>query len=621
MDYSFSEIVEIATALEREFEQLREDARNRYGIYTLRNEPVLPEDIAREGQVNILSGLVIKSAHSIRSDLLSNPTEFSVVPLGRDQYGRVPVKDQKKSDTLERTLAAIWARMNEGRWVDSEIIWHQLMSPFGVIILNTVDLDLPDQGDMTDDEYSTKIDQIMANYVPWSIEVPDPLTCAFYEKNGKPTLFIRRYKAIVRDVQNTYSKNRGSPQPDKNLRLNKGNWEFLSDDYERQDFKQVASDEFREVEMIWMDNGEMIYHVVLNPEDGKGQIVWSGKNPFGRVSAFIVHGSTSALRDPEDRFEPFLWPLIQVVKDINYVRTMRATASRNLAGPNNYIPLTPEMIKIFEDANRELPKTHRWRRGETPYLLGEVKDQPQHLDVDLDKLEERLTQDLQQLLPSPSVNVLDPAVLKAATATSILNAAEAGMRLYGPLMVAYDSTIRDICEALEYYVVENDTSIKTFATGEEVARGKNLVEGSVYIFDSTAFDFAHRIQVKTRSMSQAQASAQYELALSQWVLPDGSKGPATFDDLVDAANYPDKEAQKEKLAMEKMLTKIEPWIEEMAMASAITHIESELGIALPPPAQMGMQPAQQPSGMPNQAQRMASPLITGPQGGSSPPVS
>lgn len=627
MEYSFEEITAIQHALEVEFATLKDDANARYDLYTLRSDPTLPEDIAREGQVNVLSSLVIKSAHSIRSDLMANPTEFMVIPLGRDETGRVPVGDQRKADSLERALASLWARLNENRHVDREVYWHQLVSPFAIVMLDTCDFEFPEQGeDESDSKYAKRVKRMKANHVPFKVSTPDPLTCWFTERDGKTTQFVRRFKVLVKDVQDRYSHNKGAPRNEA-LRFKDGKWKWLSDDYEEFSFKQTASELMKEVEMITLDDGNDIYHVVLNDEDEEGEIVYRQPNPFGRVAAFVVRGSGTPLEAPEDRFEPFLWPLMQIVKDINYVRTMRATVSRNLAGPNNYIPLDPEIIKIFEDANRELPRTHRWRRGETPYLLGEVKDQPQHLDEDLDKLEERLSADLQYLLPLPSVNAMDPAVIKDAAATAILHAAEAGNRMYGPLMNGYASVIKDICESIEYCLLyhydEDDDEVTTYSTGEEVVRGKNLKPGSIYTLNGDSVDFEHRVEIKIRGMSQAQVNAEYQLALSQWILPDGSKGVATIEDLIDAAHYPDKEEQKEKLAIEQTLVKIEPWIEEMALAAAIAEIETKLGIILPPPMMAGIMPTMggenpnqtDPSGMPNQAQRMESPNIQGPEGG------
>ena len=620
-DLTFSEITEITAALEMQFAQLRTDAKARYDLYTLRRQPEIPEDVAREGQVNILSSLPIHTAHTIRADLLSNPTEFTVIPLARESSGSIPQADQKRADNLEKALAVLWSRLNESRRVDREIIWHQLVSPFAVMILEAGDYDFPDQGNLSDSDYSDLIDKYETTRFIWRMITPDPMTCAFLEHNGKPTIFTRRYRMQVRDVVNTYSR-KGEHSKD-DLRLADGKWGWIprSDDYDPSTFHMGAGEMLKEVEMIWLDDGKSIYHVALNAGGSKdGEMVWKGDNPFGRCSAFIVPGNLTPLRKPEDRYEPYLWSLMQNIEQINYVRTIRATASRNASGPDNYIPLDPEIIKIFEMNNKALPKAHRWKRNDTPYLLGQVLEKPAHVDPDLDRLELALNQDLQKLLPSPFVNVLDPAVVKSASATAILHAAEGAFRMYGPLMSIYDGQIKEVMGAI-IYSLEHDYAEEDFylhAEGGEMAHGKNLTPGARFGISKRALNFAYRISVRTRSMSQAQAQAQFESVLKQWILPDGSKGPASMEDLIDAANYTDKEAQKEKLAREKILDKIDPWIQEMALAAAIVKIEQRTGMKLPPP---GLPPGgvgtQQPnpSGLPNSAQRMDAPNVVGPAGG------
>src|SRR5690606_23035538 len=110
---------------------------------------------------------------------------------------------------------------------------------------------------------------------------------------------------------------------------------------------------FQEVEMLWLDDGEYIYHIAQNPgaglqqngeEDGTlpgGELLWRQPNPTGRVTAFIIPGNLTPARRPEDRYEPFLLPLMQVVMHMNNIRSTRATAARNLAGPHTYIAVDP----------------------------------------------------------------------------------------------------------------------------------------------------------------------------------------------------------------------------------------------------------------------------------------
>lgn len=617
-DLDFQSLLDLASGLENDFEPLREAARRRYDLYGLRKDPYVPDDIAREGKMRVLSALLINSAKTVRADLMMNPTEFGVIPLARERDGSITPKMQTMAENLERALAVIWGRLNEGRRIDRDIIWHQLISPFGVMQLEFSPFVQPDQPEwMSDEAYVDVVQNAEREWMPWSIYLPDPMTCSWMERNNRPVVFARRYHMLLRDLENEYSARVGSVEPDKYLRLDGGRFKWTSHDYPLD--RSYAKAGFLEVEMLWIDDGETIYHVCLDPVDSgrTGLLLWSCPNPTGRVTAFVVPGNVTPYRDPVDRYEPFFLDLMNGLSTLNDVRSTRATAARNLAGPHTYVALNPEIVRAYQARGEKLPTSVRWRKGEMHYLLGEVRAMPSELSPDFERVEAAVNEEVQRYLPSQFVNVVDPAVLKAATATSILYSAEAGVRIYGPLMSAYDSSIRDVMESIvisvrQYYP---DQDISLYATGEEVASGRPLSRGSVYRFNADSVRFAHKLLVKTRGMTQAQAAAQYDLVLRQWVLPDGTKGPATRDDLIDAANYTDRIAQKMKLAEEAILDQVDPWIQHVAVMAIRDEILLDSGIELP----IGNQgvPGQEPSAIPGGAQRMDAPAVSRVEGGSS----
>ena len=620
MTLTFSEITELANTLHNKFATLRKDAEARYNLFSLRREPEIPDDLAREGQVNVLSPLVEHSANSIRADLMMNPTEFVVIPLARDN-GKVREDDQTKSDNLERALAVIWNQLNDGRRIDKEIIWHQLVSPFGVMVLESHPLEIPDQGDMDDAEYADYVDDLKRSHIPWSISTPDPMTFSVLMHKGEEKLAVRKYRQVVREVRKTYSK------PGADLVLKDKRWEIVEDDTSTEQRKSWinAADDYEDVEMIWLDNGEDIYICAMNLADNEktGTLIHHCPNPFGRVSAFVVGSNVTPLRDPEDMWMPYLHPLMQAVDVINMIRTIRATASRNVSGPDTYVALDPQTIVAHLTAGKELPREVRWNTDASrlPYMLGEIKERPAHVDMDLDKLEMQWNKEMEQYTPSPFVNVLDPSVIRAATASAILHSAEASLRLYGPLMSAYDSAIKRVMEAIIYDCKHNyDEKLYFYANGEEVAGGTNLKEGALYALNSDSLKFAYRLTVRTRAMTQSQAAAQYDLALKMRTLPDGSPGITTIDDLIEAGNFSDKEGQKRALAKEEMLRNIKPQLQQLALARAMVHIEYETGLPMtpPPPPMDGEKPGGGGGNLPNSAQRMDAPMVIGPEGGSSP---
>lgn len=643
-ELDYQQLMDVANSLDKEFTTLRTQAKDRYALYSRRLDPYVPDDIAREGKMRMPSAMVAHAAATIRADIMMNPTEFTCIPLARQSNNTIAPKDSRKAEVVERATAVIWGKLNEGRRLDREIIWHQLVSPFAVMVLEICPFEPPEQPDGVDDvTYADMVRTYEREWVPWHVTLPDPMTCSFLEKDGKPTVFVRKFKMLVRDIEDMYSLSRSSINPDMKARLEDGTWRWVSDDYEVMSNSVMSG--FGECTLTWMDDGSYIYLAVDNVDAKTGGMLLScTPNPIGRCTAFIVPGNLTAFRKPEDRYEPFLLPLMQIVKQLNDLRSMRATAARNLAGPKTYIAVEPELAKAYLAKGEPLPKTQQWQSNETPYIVGTVEKVPSELSEDWDKIEQILLAEQERFLPSPYVNVIDPDVIKSATATSILHAAESGMRMYGPLMSVYDAAIKDLMDGViasirrnAYSTEEDPHPVYAYTTGDEVASGKNLPKGEVYKIDQSAVSFSFKIMVKTRSMSQAQAAAQYDLVLRQWVLPDGSKGPATLDDVIDAANYTDREAQKVKLAKESIMYTLDPWIKEMAIQAARNKIALQGGPQLPigPMADMGpaameqgMAPggggqptgpgggASQPASIPGGGQRMEMPLMTGPQGGS-----
>ena len=623
---TYTEVSEAVEALHSQFATVREDAERRYSLYQMHKEPYVAEEIGREGIVRLISPMLIHAAQTIRADLMMNPTELTVIPLAREHGRGISTRLTEKAENLERALAILWGRLNEGRRIDREIIWHQLVSPFGIMMLEFNALTIPDQPDgMSDEDYVDLVDTVKSDWLPWDVYIPDPTTCSWMERGGKPVVFARKYKLLVRDLIDHYNRNASSTNPEAGLFFENGHFRWVSDDYPQNQMPYRTG--FEEVEVLWLDDGEYIYQGVMNPgatnDTAGGMLLTKVPNMIGRPTAFIVPGNTTPARKPENRYEPFLLSLMQTVSETNDIRSTRATAARNLAGPHTYVVYDPEIVKIFATRNEKLPTEIKWKKNVTLGLYGKLEALPSELSPDYDKLETAINEETQRYLPSPFVNVVDPAVIKSATATSILHAAESGIRMYGPLMSAFDSAVRDMLESIIYTLRTKyaDEDFKMFATGEERAHNKRLREGTLNRLNTDSVDFSYKLIVKTRSMSRAQASAQYEAKLAQWILPDGSKGPATLDDLIEGADYGDPVQQMMKLAKEGILNTIDPWIQEMAIAKSREEIMIDSGLDLPlvSPGQLAAGGNEErPSRLPNQAQKMEAPLLNPREGGSSP---
>jgi hypothetical protein len=627
----FNEVYEQVLALEADFVTFRGEDEDRIDLYAMRRSVELAEDIAREAQVDILSPDVIWAANTIRSDLLAMDTEITCTPTARDERGGIRAEDQRRADAVERASAVWWNRQDEGRRLSRPVIWRQLVNRLGIVIFECHDVPPPEQRGQTDKEYERILTKWQAERWPWRTFEVDPLTCAWEHSQGRPTVFARRYKQLVSRTQQVYSRQARTEMADADLVLEDGRWQWrqakpLSDDYTPFETRNAAGRRIRELDMLFLDDGEYIWHVAMNADGKAGQVVYKARNEYGRVSAVLVPGNDTPLRRPEDTYEPFLWPLMMDTEQLNVIETMRATAARNVTGPQEYIAADPEFVKAYMAThNGQLPPAHTWEPGETPYLPGEIKTRPSGLPDDWDKLEQRIEERAQRHRPQSQMILADPGVTKSGTAAGILAGIDSYFRQLAPVVGAWDSAKKQLMEMFHTSVQVlsqrgGSFSSYTFAArGREWVRGKRLGVGEAYQLDADTFQFAYDFDVTTRMRTESQVVARYQAKLEQYMLPDGKRGPASYKDLLAAADYTDEEAQIVQLAEEAVLDRMDTWLDALAQMAAGFEIEADSGIRVPFPA-LGQQQAPPPPPPPTAAppagpQLTASPALQGPEGG------
>lgn len=633
----FHEIYDQVIALEADFVTFRGEDEQRVDLYTMRRSVDLIEDIARDGQVDILSPDLIYEASKIRADLLAMPVEFTCYPTGRDERGGIKHRDQVRADLIERATAVWWGQQNRGKRLDTSVIWRQLIDRLAIVILECKENAPPDQKrGQSDREYEIDLDSWQQTKNLWRTFEVEPRTCAWEEKEDIPTLLVRRYKQLAWKTMRDY-RGRGPKGPGAQLSLEDGKWDWVSDEYVVYETRNAAgggsqavgANRLRELEMVWMDDGEWIYICALNDDGKSGLVVYAAPNPVGRVSGVLVPGNKVPLRRPEDRYEPFLWPLMMDTEQLNVIESMRATAAKNVTGANEYVALDPEVAKHIMINGKDLPAPHEWQPGETPYLPGELKTRATPLSEDWDKLEERIEARAARHRLAPVV-AEDPDAAKAGTAAGLLANLESHMRQLNPLVTNWDLAKVQLAEMFHYsirkgiYADAKGSDYGQFrfpATGKERAHGKTLKAGEVYTLDASTFDFPYEFEAESKQHTEAQAAARYAGKLAQYILPDGKRGPASFADLMDAADYTDQAAQLEVLAKEAILDRLDPWLDEQAQTAASTQIEIDSGIRVPLPLAQNAQPPAAPApGAPGTPPAGAPPLSPGPAPTAKPPA-
>jgi hypothetical protein len=390
MDLTAAEVIERVTTLEQDYNVFRGEAEDKTDLYALRRIPELPDDLARDSQINILSPDLRWAAHTVRSQCLTFPTEVNCIPTAMEPSGSVSAADKRKADNVERGDTIFWSKLNEHRRIDRPMYWRQCVQPLACFIFECGPVSSPDPAKR------------------WRYKCFDvPLdTIGWLEEDDQATYVGRRYKQILAHCQKEYSRRKGNGENEnKDLVWANGKFDFeaASDSFSpRLARSTISSKGFEEVELAWYDDGDEIYVVGMNSPTswqsikGKfglktptsGEILWKGPNTIGRPSLFLVPSNDTPLTNPEDKYESFLDPLATVIEQQNVMATIRATASRNRAAPRDYIHIPPEVaLQYLKGPDGKMPSAAEWADGRTEYFPGEIKQRPIDVDPDMDKLD------------------------------------------------------------------------------------------------------------------------------------------------------------------------------------------------------------------------------------------
>lgn len=585
-DLSIAEVIDAVETLRNDYSVMRGERDDSVDVYSRRRIPKLPRNLARDAQVNMLSPEMVDATNVIRSDVLGFSTEVQCIPLARDPGGAVPADHKRKADHLEKADALFLSRIDRNKRLTSMILWRQCNEPLAVVMLECLGIDSLDP----------------LERFPYRAYDIDLEGTGWEERDGIPTHFGWRFKEKIASIGKTYRR-KDSPRGQgfgPTYDGSKWDWAPISDDYSAYTGQrtQPRSRLFEEVELGFYDNGEEMYTFAYNYQHKwqagplgfgpmvskrEGMLLHCGPNPFGRVAAFLVAGNETPLRKPEDHYEPHLLPLRVTVEQQNMIETMRATRSRNLAAPRDYVNSDPEYMREYLKLYGKQPDAIEWADEKTPYVPGEIMARPIQDDEDLDKLEERVAGREERYRPANLAHVLDQDTLTKATLGGILAGIEAGNRRIAPLLNSID-TMREhmlACfhHSAAYYGEHFAFDWAIDKTDGFEAKGGPLEDGAIIHLDGDALDFPHKTVVKTKSRTQSQAQIEYEIAVQRMVaLPDGSPGVGTREDVMAAAGITDTTAQNTQKAKEMILNGIAPDVMEWARVLGKVRIEEESGV-------------------------------------------
>ncbi len=577
MPLTAKQVLEYSTALLAETQQTREDAERFekvHGGYLL---PRLPPDLARDEAVYVLAYDVMHEAREIKSRIMTFEEEIQCLPTSRTTSHTIPEQDKTAADKLERSGAIFLSRLDPNLRLKAAVTDRQLVEPLAIVVLELGAIDKAKPKER----------------FPWRAFEVELDGCGWLEKDGTPTVFSRTYSDYVSSLKKEMANRRDV------------NMDALSDDFtERTRDSTTGSKMFERREMVWLDDGETIYIVAkrgtgATQTNQEGEILWSGPNPFGRVSAFLIGSNVRPARSMRDRYLPFLLDLIMTSENENVIESVRATASRNRANARQWMNADPEIMKLWQQQHPgENYPDLRWKPGEIPVFSGSLETETIEVDPDLDKLDQRI-QERKMQYRSNTNSLTDPDVLKNATLGAQLAAWDAGAASLSIVVGPQDVWSKDMLNAWENsvrWLAKQNPEYAKFefqATGgETISGGKSLKAGDAVSIDVGSFEVEHEWRVTTSQRTRGQAQSEYEAAMQRFnPTATGLPGIGIYEELFRAAGVSDVEERKTTLLRESLRAEVlDPLMRQWVEKVAAFKVDLETGIpadflegTMPPP--------------------------------------
>lgn len=530
---------------------MRARARRRHELHSMLDIPDLPAFMTRGDAVSINGSDLIHLIDSLLADFQSYPTTLRVIP-----EGKMDTDFQAQADKAEKWYAITRTRLDEGRRNSHDVWWHQGVTGWAVMIFHCAG---PDS----------------KNPFPWTVEVPDPLTCYFPMSAvpGRPSLMGRRYTMLVSDVINKYSKQHPrSEYAGQVLKYEEDEWKWatpLSEDQpvEAGDVGNLTTRRVGlpgvadSVEILEYYDQDWVIHVALNGtiatgigpggNDNRvtgngmnGQIVFKARTMTDGIPVVIVPGHVTPLRLPSERMHPTLWPAMQCVMVINMLNAMLMSREFNYM-PNVLVEQGPEIVAALKDAGILNEPTDIQLEQGGPNIVN-VGGKPYFWSIPEPKalqfMLEYWTQKLNSFITS-QMQVTTAEVAKESTLGGMQLAIGVRKRQQARWLANADYGWAEIMKMLrcsmKYYRQEFALYARQktrYSKGElDYAEGVSI--------KSTDVDFPHEIDITTESMT----TEERRMLLQLWAEAQ-ALGVSTQEEGIEAYGYADVSAQIARLA-------------------------------------------------------------------------
>ncbi len=323
--------------------ELHDAARNYWHpLVTTAHVPDLPSFFTKGAMMSMNSPDLQTFMQGLLADFDSYNPIVNVSPHGQDGGNPTQVL-KERADKLERFAAVLDRDFDNDGALTRNRIWSMGFSAYAVNILR-----------VTADG--------------WEVDSPAFDSCYFPVGNGacqRPAIMIRDYEVLATRAQELYSDDVQKRKPAKK---DGAEWDWVPLSYEvsTQRNAQVmaggGANKFAElVRIIWLDDGENIYHLLMNrsaADDPKGEagglIVYDAPNLTGGCSGLVIAGDATPLTESIDRIGPAHRPLLTDILNLNLLNSMEATMMVQ-ARPDLAVEYSPEQIAAAAAAQILVP--------------------------------------------------------------------------------------------------------------------------------------------------------------------------------------------------------------------------------------------------------------------------
>lgn len=537
----------------------------------------LPDHFTRGDSMAVRLPTLQQLAQAISADTINFATTTTVT------LAMPPFTDaaQAKAEGVEKWLSAWRARIDEGRSITSDTRQNLLLQSFTVMQLHCGD---------------------PASRFPWSVEVPESLTCLFPVQAApfRPKVFGRHYQQTFKELQRQYS-NRRKYSDDRALYLKKGggiSWfeGKLGDDYPADTAQSDLYGKLLEVYELHEGSDICVIACGLD-ENGKSttnrsEVIWEGKSLTGGVSAVVGSAGGTSFHD-YTRLQPMLMPGFQYMINLNNLRAARASRSIG-ARPDVFFNPSPEQIAAMSQVSGDpqafqqfIEAYKSFNEGGPRFIVAPGEPIPWQLqqDPDLDKSIEDVAVNLSAYIAAYQ-QTANEKVIQEANTNVFLPYAEAIRNRQAPMLTQSDWMWKQVEQMALYSIKEYNRAYPLFSTGaplelhgnyEQLEGGKELTISP----EDVDLD-RYTISVTTNSVTEAETRLRiqdYEYRRSI--------GVSTRREVIGSAGYSDVDLQIEAIAKDKGIDLGVAWNDQVLAQYLQDYMRLTAGIYIPT---YGLQP-------------------------------